>query len=182
MNKQSLKTLLYALLALLIIISLFNCSQKKDTVENFLFRRNSKPFLSWYKAPKMPRFNFRYTPPTMPPTRCPSGEFLFSDDKTCVKDEYMDGNTYGQGGSFGYDKIDHDRSLNCTQNPTNPAAKLLWNGTHANSTTCNITCSQVKPKDEYKDWNNIPQLIKDKCEHEWLRHHTLRHGWKNLPN
>lgn len=107
---------------------------------------------------------------------CPSGQFLFSDGKTCVDNIYKDG--YGQGGSFGYDEIDHYRSLDCSENFR--GAKLQSRIAHKDSTKCDIRCDQVLPKHEYKDWNKIPPLILEKCGDRW-KHPAFNNGWINLP-
>ena len=165
MNKQSLKYILYVLLALLIIISLFNCSQNKDTVEHLGFGRRN-----WWwkpKAPRMPTFNFRYKPPTMPPKRCPSGQFLFSDGKTCVDNVYKTGgNAFQFPESKGFETI-ADQECELPQNmPAHmaPAYKLISkNRAKSGNKTCDIRCDEIMPKHQYRQRSKIPQIILDKC-------------------
>ena len=155
MNKQSLKYILYALLALLIIISLFNCSQNKDTVEHLSFGRYRKPLLSWYRAPKMPKFNFRM--PTMPSTPCPNGKYLTADRTKwyCETDAHYPGGQRRNQPFYG--EIDMVKSKNC------PKKKMWKNGQCIDCQTLGISGGRGKSNGLDKRVKFTPQAVLDQC-------------------
>ena len=159
MNKQSLKNILYALLAFLIIISLFNCF-KKESIEEFRRGRRGNS-LKWYRA------RSTRMPSTMPSKRCPSGQFLFGDGKTCVDNEYKTGGKAFQfPESKGFETI-ADQECELPQDmPVHMAHayKLISNNrAKSGNKTCDIRCDEIMPKHQYRQRSKIPEIILNKC-------------------